>query len=473
MTIGRDAARALSRRGFLIGAGGATLALPFLESLAPRQARAGVPPRPVCAAFVRSGNGVAQELNDEPERFWPRGTGPLDAGTLAGRDADRAVSELAAYASRMSLLRGVNLPFDEQDVGHTGTVPQCLTAHRNTGGDSNEPLALGPSVDWRLARAMGGPNAEPLVLMAGPSDAYIREATSWRGPRDRAPAERSPANVWMRMMRLTSAPPEIQADVGALRRSVNDLVREQMTVLLGRPELGRLDRQRLERHFAAVRDMEQRMMPRACGLAPATIAAIGAVRDPEANDARVEVVRQHLDLVAFAFSCGLARAASLQIGDGNDTTEYEIDGERLPSFHWVSHRIMDDDSDGPAIAQADEKHHKIDRLQLQMFRHLLESLESYTTSTGGTLLDDGIAAWTNDLATGPPHGIENVPWILVGSAAGELRTGQFLDLGGVTNNVVLNTILTAAGVRGPNGEPTTDCGDPSLPRDLVPELLAG
>ena len=50
------------------------------------------------------------------------------------------------------------------------------------------------------------------------------------------------------------------------------------------------------------------------------------------NDNRLTVARMHMDLVALAFPCGYARAATLQIGDGNDGTEYTINGQRLPSF---------------------------------------------------------------------------------------------------------------------------------------------
>src|SRR5690606_34596084 len=65
----------MSRRTVLRGFGGVTLALPFLEGLAPKNARAQDGAVPPYAIFFRQGNGVATEqsgpLGDEPERFWP------------------------------------------------------------------------------------------------------------------------------------------------------------------------------------------------------------------------------------------------------------------------------------------------------------------------------------------------------------------------------------------------------------------
>src|SRR5205823_4096142 len=113
----------------------------------------------------------------------------------------------------------------------------------------------------------------------------------------------------------------------------------------------------------------------------------------------------------------------------------------LPRFHWISHRIYSDGADGAPIPQAVELHAQVDRLQMQLYRYLLDKLDAISSPVAGhTLLDESLAIWTNDLSAGPPHGGTNVPWLLAGSAGGALRTGQFVDLGGVTTNKMLNTI---------------------------------
>ncbi len=131
--------------------------------------------------------------------------------------------------------------------------------------------------------------------------------------------------------------------------------------------------------------------------------------------------------------------------------------------------------------------HAIDRLMMGHYKYLLDLLSSYMTATG-PLLDQGVAIWTNQCATGA-HSFSNVPWILAGTANGFFKKGQYLVVGsgqmpgggqdgkggdgsvsGV--NKMLNTIITAAGVTKAGGAPTDDFGDPSLPKGIFPELLA-
>ncbi|UJR79428.1 DUF1552 domain-containing protein [Sandaracinus amylolyticus] len=459
----------INRRKFLVGAAGATVALPALESWFGNRAMAGGEDRARFAVFVRAGNGVAQQWNDEPEQFWPRATGAITAATLRDQNADRATTELADYAPRLNLLKGIHRPFSTPTCGHSDSIVQCLTAAQINAGAGNAAQARGESADWRIARAMNPSGREPLTLMAGPGSAYIAEGLSWSAAGVRTSAERSPLNAYMRMMGLSSAPPEIQVRIAERRMSVNDLVRDQMQSVLGRTDISARDRRRLQQHFDAIRDTEIRM---SCDLDESLVDAISAIDNPQANDVRPDVVRRHMDLVAFAFSCDINRAATIQVGEGNDQTQYEIGGSRLPRFHWISHRIYSDGSDGETIPNAVTLHHQVDRLHLQMFKYLLDRLDAYPSAYGGTLLDDSVAVWLNDLGNGPPHSGDKVPWLLAGSAGGFLRTGQYLDLGRVTINRVLNTIISAVGVRKDDGSLVDDFGDSSLTGGLIDQIVA-
>ncbi len=468
----------LDRRRFLLGLGGVAVALPFLESLHVPRASAG-PDRFRFAFFVRGGNGVAQEQRSwidgmeqvvEAEQFWPHELGSLDA--LGTRDADRATSELAAFASRLNLVRGVNRPFNTPSCGHSDSIVQLLTSASIVSGSSNDAAALGPSLDWRIASQLNAPGRDPMTLMAGPTDAYIKENLSWRGANERTPAERSPLNQYMRMMGITSAPPEIQERILTRQNSVNDLVRDELQSLLSRRDLGALDRRRLQQHMEAIRDTELSLL--SCeSMDPMFMSRLAEITDVEGNDVRTEVVKRHMEVLALAASCQYTHAGTLQVGEGNDQTQYEIDGTRLPRFHWISHRIYSDGAEGETIPDAVTLHHQVDRLQLSLFRHLLERLDMFESPYGGTVLDDGVCVWVNDLSNGPPHGGENVPWVLAGSAGGRLRTGQYVDAGGVDYNRILNTIGAAVGCTKDDGSPLDDFGDASLTPGRIDALVAG
>ena len=163
------------------------------------------------------------------------------------------------------------------------------------------------------------------------------------------------------------------------------------------------------------------------------------------------------------------------MGQGNDATQFAIPGYRngqlLPRYHQISHRIYGDGSEGDPIEGAQEMHHEIDKLHARLFKYLLDKLASYSTPEG-TLLDSGVAAWTNDLSHGVSHSYNNVPWVLAGSAGGFLKQGQYVDAGGVTHNKLFNTLLTAVGVRKADGSPVDDFGDPGLAKGLISAMMA-
>jgi hypothetical protein len=457
----------INRRRFLRGLFGVTVALPFLESLS-RKAAAGPGDVPPFAIFVRQANGVVQQTDDEPEMFWPRNLGAITAETMV-TDSDRAVSELAEYADKLLIVRGVGFAFPGNGCGHSGGGNQCLTAARVSDDPAgNESLAMGESIDNRIARELNPPGIEPLTLYAGKMAGYIDEVLSYRGAKQLRAAERNPYNAYMDLFGLSQLEPEALKQLADQRHSVNDLVRDQMNSLLSRKDLSKADREKLDLHFQAIRDLEVTM---SCSLPPDAVAAMEAISpDAGANDNIEIVTRMQMDIIALAMVCGVTRAATLQIGDGNDSTEYTIDGVRQKSYHKISHRIDSDGSDGPPIEGAMELHHKIDRIHGKQFKYLLDRLSSYPLGSG-TLLDYGVAVWTNDLAN-KYHSYDNIPWVLAGGANGFLRTGRTIDAGGVANNKLLSTIGAAVGCRNESGAPLDNFGDPSLEPGLIDQMLA-
>ncbi|MBL9105437.1 MAG: DUF1552 domain-containing protein [Myxococcales bacterium] len=461
----------VTRRLFLTGIGGVAVGLPFLEGLQPRTLRADPPARPRYAVFVRQANGCQQAEGMEPEGFWPHELGAVTNETLTGVDADRAVSELAEFADKLLLVRGTRFGFPGNGCGHSGGGNQVLTAAKVSDVPSgNESLAMGESVDNRIARELNGPaNPEPLTVYAGPMGGYINEVLSYRGPLDLRAADRNPWSVYTKMVGITQLPAELAAQIKARRTSVNDLLREQMTSLMGKPALSTADRARLQLHFDAIRDIEVEL---ACTLPPDDeIAAMEAQQGYNGQDDLMQVIcRMQMNLIALAFACDYTRAATLQIGDGNDGSEWMIDGVKFPRYHQISHRIYSDGSEGDPIPDAVDKHHRIDREHGKLFLHLLQRLNMYSTDAG-TLLDDSVAVWCNDLGTGVGHSYNNIPWVCAGSAGGFLKTGLYVDAGGVTHNKFHNTILSAVGLTNAEGNLVDDFGDPSLEPGVIDAMV--
>lgn len=463
------------RRLFLTGTAGVTVGLPFLETFASRGARAATPEDPGFVVFMRQGNGCSQALPysnpAEPEMFWPRNLGTLTQSSLAA-DSDRALSELSPYANDLLLVRGVNGAFSIRGCGHARGALQALTA-QNTGDAeaSNNSLALGESLDNRIARELNPAGRGPLTLAAMRPGGFLDSVLSYRGPNDRRGAQTNPKVAFDDIMGLVNLDESSANATAARRQSVNDLVRDQMQALLNRSDLSSDDRNRLDLHFTSIRDLEVRLAE-CTPLPPATANAIeGIDGNHQDGDRVVEAAELHIEVIALAISCGYTHAVTLQVGTGNDSTRYRWQGEQFPSYHWISHRIFADGSEGDPIPDAQAKHNAVDRIHARLFGRLIDRLSAYTTDKG-RLLDEGVLVWMNDLSNGPPHSINNLPYVLAGSADGYLRTGAYVDAGNQPHNKLLNTLATAVGLRKQDGSPVDDFGDPSLDRGLVDAMIA-
>jgi hypothetical protein len=460
----------LDRRAFLRGAGTAGLALPFLEGIPERSAFAAGASTPTFGFFLCTSCGVVGN------KFWPGETGELTTAGLAA-DTTKAVSILADYADRLLMVSGVNYPGSAAGCSHADGLAKCLTASSTSGG-SNNVMPSGISCDTVIAEGLG---VTPLTLYAGLKGGYIEEKLSFSAPGKVRAAEGNPYNVYLDLAGLldqsTGEPTPMVDQLVARRKSVNDLVRGDLQSLLANRRLSAADRQRLDLHLESIFDLENKMMDMGtmgglgCTGSSLDMAALEAMNGGggfggapyEANGSQEEVVKLQMELVALAFSCNVTRVATLQAGDGTDGTQYTINGEKYERFHHISHRVNSDNGSGSAIANAEGKHHNVDRLRLETFKYGLDKWAQYGTPNG-PLLDNGFVYWTSHISDGPSHSFKNLPIIIAGSAGGYLKQGAYVDAGESSNARVLNTLITA------NGVPTENFGTGGT--GVVDEMLA-
>ncbi len=466
----------MRRRNVLKGLGGLTLGLPILEGLQPRTARAGsdnvVQPY---AIFLRQANGCAAAqgtvVGDEPERFWPTQQGALSPETMAGR----AVGELTDHYQSL-LAVGVDSNDFIYGDGHARGALQALTARgpvdEDVGGNSE---ADGESLDHRIGRELNADGRESLFLYAGRNSGWLRGACiSYSDSNIRRGSLHNPFNAYQTIMGIDG---ETLSELLVERRqSVNDMVRDQMSALMASSQLSSQDIERLERHRAAIRDLEDTL---ACNLTAdqeAMLEGESAGFDSDNGDEVLAAVRAHMEVAALAVACGYTRSVAIQVGNGNDgTTRYrDLDANELMenNYHYISHRRTSNDSTGAVIPNSDVLHHQIDRNFGQTFKYLLDKLAEYPLPTG-SLLDAGVSVWLNDQSNGPNHSNLNLPYILAGSAGGYFRQGAYVRAqGDNTHCRLLNMIGTAVGLRSASGGDLDDFGDPSLPKDPIAELRA-
>jgi hypothetical protein len=302
--------------------------------------------------------------------------------------------------------------------------------------------ASGPSADAFIA-AKAHPGKAPIALYAGNvRNGYEAQRLSFAGPGQLNPVIENPYDLYRELMGLaTPAGDQAAQLLLQSRKSVNDLVREELTSLMQDPRLGATDLQRLQQHFDAIRDAEI-TMGAMCSTAGLDVTALEGLQTYRYNAHRTdEMVRLHMSLVAMAFACNYRRAASLQWGDPYDLTIYDVPSNaRQWKFSHISHRMQSDASVGsdasePVAAQA---HAEIDAARMQT---LAAGLEHFRARG---LADRCFVMWTVNYAEGPSHASVNMPHVIWGSGGGFLRQGQYVDAGGTTNNRLLNTLISAA-----------------------------
>lgn len=473
----------MNRRTVLRGALGVTFALPFLESLAPAKARAQAAVEDdTFAIFFRQANGVAGggntgELGAEPDRFWPTQFGALTEATMSGR----AIGELVAHRDRLLVLKNVNMQDFPYGDGHARGCMQGLTARgpvvNNAGGNSE---ANGESIDHRIGRELNPKGRESLFMFAGQTGGWLNgPSISYRGANQRKTALHNPFNGYVTLFGQSTGNEQLEQQILARGRSVNDLVREQLASVMQMPRLSRFDKDRLQLHLDSIRDLEVDLACRYASDEEAALQGASPGFDSTNGDEVLETARLHMDVAVLAISCGLTRSVAIQVGSGNDgATRYRnLDtGALMENFHFLSHRRLSHDSSGGVIADSDRLHHMVDVQFARTFKHLLDRLAS-TQGPNGALIDRGVACWYNDNANGPPHGANDVPWVLAGSCAGFFRTGEYLEVnggaGGSNHARLLNTIGSAVGLRKADGSFIDDFGDPSLPRAPLTDIMAG
>jgi hypothetical protein len=433
--------RTFGRRQFLVGAGGVLLGLPILEGLLPKTARAAAATPPFLG-IICSANGVVQAKSGEAEAWWPSKTGALTSDGMTADKATRATGELSDYANQLLIVRGVGHGAGSAGCNHAAACAQILTGTAALSGQSNQTVSTSESVDTVIATALNPPGVQPLFLHAGMYSAggsgfNVPSYISYSAGKQQRAAIDSPLQAYQRMVGTASNTTNGsgQADPIALRRkSVNDLLRGQIGTLLARSELTADDKQRLNQHLQAIRDLEITISN--ASLSATQIAQMTMVNaTPYVNNYHETIQQLHMDLMVFALSSGYTRVAVLQVGDREDDHVYTINGTSV-QFHTASHRTL---PNSYALCQA------IDRIQINHFKYFLDQLSAIKTPTG-TLLDQGVAVNTNQLATGPDHSMRPIPFVMAGTAGGFLTKGKYVDAGNASTSSMLNTLAKAVGV---------------------------
>ena len=461
----------VSRRRFLRGFGGVMLGLPFLESLAPRLARAQAAPVTTRFGVFFACNGV------DMERWFPTTDfGALTDASLAGTSN----GVLTPFRSKLLFPRGVHMAprgFGRDDSGcddHGRGMAIKLTAQP---ADTQNWLAQGPSVDHVIAAQINpgpdGARTPPLNLMVGRPAGYRGlDFISYSEAGRAVQAINNPWNAYSAFINLDNSSPDSGAAsdrISRRRQSVLDLVREQFDDLKLRG-LSSEDQRKLDAHFTAIRSIEVQVGPGGlgCGDSALETRARGyenmSARDVEREANYPLIADLQVDILALALACGYTRVGTMQFDRGSGGPTFNWDGlSHEYNHHKLSHGKVKDDCFGTSTANGcddvagyEDMLFEIDAWHAGKLARLLERLDSIVEADGRTVLDNSVILYTNELSNGRAHSFMDLPYILAGSANGYFKQGEYVRLGRAQNpggddqvaphNKLLNTIVNAMGI---------------------------
>lgn len=437
-----------NRRDFLRAAGVSPVALPFLQGL---PALAGVEPAPPKQRLivVFSPNGTL------PDHFWP------ESGPLASDDAlPEILKPLAPVRDRTLVLKGLNNRISGDGDGHMRGIGCLLTGIEllpgNIQGGSDTPAgwSSGRSIDQQIrGHFQSRPDSQTRfgslefgVVVPNRADTWTRMI--YAGPNKPIAPIDDPYQMLAKLYgdtRDSAALKTVLASVQEEYRRVRDLVGEE-------------DRHLLEENAQFVSDMHLRLQAeqQPAELDHAVPELEPGVGESDANMPKIS--RMQIELMVNALACDFARVASLQYTQS-------VGGARMrwldveEGHHELSHRP---DSDPDAVAKLT----RINRWYAGEVAHLAQRLDQTPEPGGdGTLLDNTLIVWTNELGKGNSHTRDNIPFVLVGGrnpATWGVRGGRAIDLGGVPHNRLLMWLANACGDDLTTFGSADFCGDGAL-----------
>ncbi|MFP2930252.1 DUF1552 domain-containing protein [Pyxidicoccus sp. 3LG] len=427
--------RNLSRRSLLQALGGSAAALPLANLLGTTDAYAQATTPPLRFVAIFTPHGCLPE-------FWNPQGGETDF-TLDFPNS--MLSPLQAFRDRLLVLDGIDyrVLYEHGLTGHEGAPVTFLTGSKVSTA-SGDDLPQSGSLDQVLGNAIGGSTRFRSIQLNAWEQfggQHVYNSISFTANGSRVPFERDPAALYQRL--YGNAPPPSSGGGGgggeaariiARRRSLLDFLVKDATRL--RDKLAAEERQKLESHLESLRDIERRLGSLSTAPGTGTVSSrlqaegtctpftvpVAYGPDQLGNLARMpELTQLHLDLVASAFACDLTRVVTLTMPgpsmpwDGVNVTE-DVHND-------LAHRL--DVTEEPLRTQIREKMVRVQRWYASQVAHLMTRLDSIPEGSG-TVLDNTLILWGNELGDAAGHMNVRVPTVLAGGAGGKFRMGRFV-----------------------------------------------
>lgn len=457
-------ARFFNRRLLLKGSG-AVVALPLLQSILPRSARAESMPAPrrVITVFTANGDQISQRFATKAETGFV--LGPFLQPYEAVRSDVLFVEGVDKYHGRLP----VGERSDAHQQGGSGLAPwKSGTGSFPVGGGNGATIGyvLGPSLDTRLGELVraANPNVRhgSLVYRVGDRNNNIWNQHAHGGPegtQNPVPPETNPFTAYTRIFAdVDPAAREMALRRLSMRQSALDAVNGELRSL--KPKLSADDRLRLERHETSLRDIETSLSAMASQVPACTTLSLGTSFDTLDTTRWSDLGRLFFRISAMAFACDLSRVINFN-WSGNTSDRVYPELGYTDGHHTISH-----DSSAPAF----DKICSIVRLLHQKSVTDLYGALKQIPEGEGTVYDNTLVMHWSELAQGDNHSNSNNLVLFGGGGAKKyFRTGRYVNLAGSASNSFSDLQVHVFKYLGFTN--VDSWGDPLLSRGALPPNL--
>jgi hypothetical protein len=414
-----------TRRRFLQNLGLSAAVSPFLSNLNGFAATSRQDRRKQRLVVMFSPNGTV------PWEFWPDEEGP--EFTLK-----RILQPLADFQDRTLVLKGLCDKVRGDGDNHMRGMGCLLTGIElfpgNIQGGSHTPAgwASGISIDQEIARYLQSSpgtrtrfgSLEFGVMVPDRADTWTR--MSYTG--GNSPV--TPIDDPYQMFRKLYGQVEDREMLGSVLDDVQSDLKKISAVV------SREDRGLLEQHTTFVREMEDRLKAmKQTDLNHEVPVLESGIR--EENDNIPTITRMQMELLVNSFVNDFSRVATFQI----------TNSVGQPKMRWLGieegHHELSHEPDSNKEAQ--EKLTKINTWYCEQLAWLVRRLAETPEPNGeGSLLDNTLIVWGNELGQGNSHTLNNIPIVMVGNGL-DFNMGRSIKFPNISHNRMLMSLAHGFG----------------------------
>jgi hypothetical protein len=291
-------------------------------------------------------------------------------------------------------------------------------------------MPVGPSLDHVMAKQLS-PKGTPLFMnVAGQSKEGAQSAISYSAAETIFTAQNA-TQAFSGLTGLFQSNMPMNADTWAVAKgkAITDIVKGDLSRLMSR-DMSKADKDKLAAWMELANQVGGVVASAQCSQELAMKLGASNKLGTSGMDALTRKVNDTMDnadlysaIAALTAACNANPVIFLKYPNNFTFSGLGINADS----HNQSHRLDNAGMQGPCVAGAVDNLLKIDGYYAKKFANLVKMLDSMAEGSG-TVLDNTVAIWMNEMSDGNAHNLNNAPIIQAGGGGGYFKTGRIVNL---------------------------------------------